>query len=70
MPVNGKEFTKRIRKLGRRAGVPVTASRHRGKGSHGTLYYGTKYTTVKHGEIGPGLLAAMLRDLGLRKRDI
>lgn len=68
--MNGKEFTKRIRKLGRRTGVSVTVSRHRGKGSHGTIYYGGKFTVVKHGEIGRGLLASMLKDLGLKKGDI
>ena len=43
---------------------------NRGKGSHERVYYGHKFTTVKHGEIGPGLLAAMCRQLGINKRDL
>ena len=43
-----------------------------GKGSHGRLYYGDRFATVKdrRREIGAGLLAAMLRQLGLSREDI
>ena len=43
-----------------------------GKGSHGRLHYGERFTTVKdrRKEIGPGLLAAMIRQLGLSRTDI
>jgi hypothetical protein len=43
-----------------------------GKGSHGRLYYGNRFTTLKdrRKEIGPGLLKAMLDQLGLPKADI
>ena len=43
-----------------------------GKGSHGRLYYGNRFTTVKDRkkEVGPGLLQKMLDDLGLSKTDI
>jgi mRNA interferase HicA len=43
-----------------------------GKGSHGRLYYGDRFTTLKDRkkEIGPGLLSAMLQQLGLTKRDL
>ena len=43
-----------------------------GKGSHGRLYYGKCFTTVKDRkkEIGPGLLQKMLANLGLRRDDI
>jgi mRNA interferase HicA len=46
--------------------------RERGKGSHGTLYLGKHYTIMKDRkqEIGPGLLATMLRNPGLTKQDI
>jgi hypothetical protein len=41
-------------------------------GSHGRLYYGERFTTLKDRkkEIGPGLLKAMLDQLGLRREDI
>ncbi len=44
----------------------------RGKGSHGTLYYGDRRTTVKHrqAELKPGLLHAMLTQLGLTPEDL
>ncbi len=43
-----------------------------GKGSHGRLYYGERFTTVKDRkkEIGPGLLQKMLADLGLSRNDL
>ena len=43
-----------------------------GKGSHGRLYYGERFTTVKdrRKEIGAGLLGAMLRQLGLNRNDL
>jgi mRNA interferase HicA len=43
-----------------------------GKGSHGRLYYGGRFTTLKDRkkEIGPGLLTAMLDQLGLTKSDL
>ena len=49
----------------------VFDKRH-GKGSHGTLYYGSRKTIVKDRkkEVGPGLLAAMLSQLGLSKADL
>ena len=40
-----------------------------GKGSHGTVHVGELHTTVPHGEIGRGLLAAMLKQLGIKKED-
>ena len=41
----------------------------RGKGSHQTIYLGSKFTVVPHGEIGSGLLAAMLKELGINRKD-
>jgi len=70
--MTGHEFEKRIRRLGRQAGVVVSFERGRGKGSHGRLYYGGRFTTLKDRkkEIGPGLLAAMLEQLGLTRSDL
>ena len=67
--MNGGEFIKHIRKIARARGVEVRLDRKRGKGSHGTLYLGNNKTTVKKGEIGPGLLSDMIRQLGLRSSD-
>jgi mRNA interferase HicA len=69
--MNGNEFERWIRKLGRVRGVPVSFDSGHGKGSHGRLYFGDRFTTLKDRkkEIGPGLLKAMLDQLGLKRRD-
>jgi mRNA interferase HicA len=66
------EFIRRVTALGSARGVPVRFDATRGKGSHGTLYYGDRFTVVKdrRKECGPGLLNKMLGDLGLRRRDL
>ena len=55
-PMTGNELEKRIRKLGRRRGVPVSFDPAHGKGSHGRLCYGERFTTLKDRkkEIGQG----------------
>jgi mRNA interferase HicA len=67
--MNGKQFTKAVRELAKRNGVSFREE-NRGKGSHERVYYGDKFTTVKHGDIGLGLLSAMCRQLGNDKRDL
>jgi mRNA interferase HicA len=70
--VKGVEFVQRIRKIGRERSVPVRFDARHGKGSHGRLFYGERFTTVKdrRKEIGEGLLKEMLRQLGLTNADI
>jgi mRNA interferase HicA len=70
--MTGGELIRKIQALGKARGVPVSFDTKQGKGSHGTLYYGSRKTTVKDRkkEIGPGLLGAMLAQLGLTKRDL
>ncbi len=69
--IKGREFIKRVNELGVARDVPVRVEAKRGKGSHITLYYGPRKTVVKdlRKEIAPGLLSAMLRQLGLTRRD-
>ena len=69
--ITGREFMKRVSELGAAHAVPVRVEAKRGKGSHITLYYGPRKTVVKdlRKEIAPGLLSAMLRQLGLTRRD-
>jgi mRNA interferase HicA len=52
--------------------VAASFDRGPGKGSHGRLYYGERFTTLKDRtkEISPGLLGAMLAQLGLTRRDL
>ncbi len=70
--MNGDEFLRRIWRLGKERGIKVEFDKRHGKGSHGTLYYGDRKTTLKdrRKEIGPGLLQAMLQQLGLEKNDL
>jgi hypothetical protein len=70
--MTGDEFEGCIRRLGRRRGVRVSFDPGRGKGSHGRLYFGERFTTLKDRkkEIGPGLLKAMLDQLGLSGADL
>jgi mRNA interferase HicA len=70
--MTGNEFERKINKLGRRRGAPVSFDRGHGRGSHGRLYFGNRFTTLKDRtkEIGPGLLKAMLNQLGLHKGDL
>ncbi len=53
-------------------GVPVAFVAERGKGSHGTLYYGDRLTVVPsaHNELKTGTLHAMLQQLGLGLTDL
>jgi len=72
MTMTGNEFERKIRKLGRERQIAVSFDPGAGKGSHGRLYFGERFTTLKdrRKEIGPGLLKAMLAQLGLGKRDL
>ena len=70
--MTGAEFIRHIRRIARARGIDVRFESRRGKGSHGRLYFGTRFTTVKDRkkEIGPGLLRKMLRDLSLDLSDL
>jgi mRNA interferase HicA len=65
--MKGSEFIRKVRKLGRQREVRVAFIPERGKGSHGTLYYGGKLTIVRNpkDELKTGTLHAMLAQLGL-----
>jgi predicted RNA binding protein YcfA (HicA-like mRNA interferase family) len=70
--MKGAEFIRKLQKLGKARDIAVVFDKRHGKGSHGTLYYGARKTTVKDRkkEIGPGLLSAMLEQLGLTREDL
>ena len=70
--MNGNELLKRLRRLARERNLQLKLVHERGKGSHATLYLGSRHTVMKDRkkEIGPGLLLKLLRDLGLDKTDI
>ena len=61
----------RVFELGAERGVSVRLDTKRGKGSHVTLYFGSRKTIVKdrRKELPTGLLSAMIRQLGLERSD-
>ncbi len=65
--MNGNEFLKKLKKLAKAKGVDSFLVTSHGKGSHGTVYFGKRFTTIKDRkkEIGVGLLKSMLKDLGI-----
>ena len=46
--MTGNEFIRKVQKLGRNNAVTVVFVARRGKGSHGTLYYGDRFTIVRN----------------------
>ena len=70
--MTGGDVIRRVEKLGRQRGIHVRFESRKGKGSHGRIYYGDRFTTVKdrRQEIGKGLLASMLAQLGLSFKDL
>ena len=70
--MTGDEFIRQVRRLGRKRGVSVRFEPRTGEGSHGRLYFGNRFTTVKdrRKEIGQGLLNAMQQQLGLSSAEI
>ncbi len=66
--MNGQQFVRRARRYARNNGLECSFAPERGKGSHGTFFLGRRRTQVKHGEIKPGLLLSMLRQLGIDRR--
>jgi len=69
--MTGRQFLTRVHRWAKTRGLEVRFVASKGPGSHGTIYVGEHKTTVKDRkkEIGKGLLAKMLGDLGIDKRD-
>ena len=70
--MTGNEFIRKVKKLGHKNGIPVQFIARRGKGSHGTLLYGSRFTVVRNpkDELKKGTLHAMIDQLGLNSDDI
>ena len=71
-PVNGRQFIANIRQIGRITGTPVTWLPWRGKGSHGTLYFGDSGTLVQDlkKDLRTGIFHKMCRDLDLDPKTV
>ena len=70
--MKGAEFLRAVKRIAGERGVEMRFEAKRGKGSHGTLYFGTARTVVQNPkkELPRGTLHAMLRQLGLSESDL
>ncbi len=70
--MNGREFIKQAKELAKRNGVSCRFDAEHGKGSHGTLYYGSSKTTVKdrRKDIGKRLFKEMCKQIGIDPKDL
>jgi hypothetical protein len=70
--MRGAEFERRVRRLARHMNVGCEFVATEGKGSHGRLYFGEEFTTLKdrRKEIGRDLLAKMCRDLKIDPHEL
>ncbi len=66
------ELVRRVKKLARKRHMSCRFVASHGKGSHGTLYFAGRLTTVQDlkREVPPGTLHAMLEQLGLTLTDL
>lgn len=70
--LKGSEFLRKVQKLGRKRNIRVAFVAQRGKGSHGTLYFGDRYAIVRNlrDELKTGTLHAMLDQIGVGIKDL
>jgi mRNA interferase HicA len=70
--MKGSELIHRVRRLGRRRGIPVEILAERGKGSHRLLYFGDHRTVIPNAkdELKTGTLQTILKQLGLTVQDL
>jgi adenylate cyclase class IV len=65
MGMKRAQFVRRLRKYCRNRNLTVSVDAARGKGSHVTLRVADRRTIVKDGELAPGYVRMVLRQLGL-----
>ena len=70
--MKGAEFERRVQKLAKEKKLSCFFVADQGKGSHGRLYLGSEFTTLKDRkkELGKGLLGKMCRDLKIRTEEL
>ncbi|WP_420437935.1 hypothetical protein [Candidatus Poriferisodalis sp.] len=64
-----REFLRRLRRYARQRRLAVAYLPEHGKGSHAQVRLGERTTTLRHGELGRGLLRKMLGDLDIDKKE-
>lgn len=70
--MKGSEFIRKAQGLAKARGLDSRVDEKRGKGSHVTLYLGSRMTIVRNpkDELKTGTLHAMCKQLGIRKDDL
>lgn len=70
--MNGNEWLRRLRRLAKERGMDVRVDRKRGKGSHVTVYFGSRYTIVPQlkNELKPGTFRHVCSQLEVDPRDL
>lgn len=70
--MTGNEFLKKLKRLAKATGVPVKIVRRRGKGSHQTIFFGSRFTILvdPKKELKVGTLFGMLQQLGIKLSDL
>lgn len=70
-PVTGAKLPRHLRELARRCKLGFRFDPRRGRGDHGTVYFGGRQSLLPgRGELKTGTLHGILRDLGLRLDDL
>ena len=67
--MNKEQFIRRVRRYARRNDLDCHFYPAWGKGSHGRLFVGERFTTVQDGELTPPMVSTMLRQLGINRRE-
>lgn len=63
--VTRESLIRELRRLARNQGVRFDVVPGRGKGSHYQVYFGNRTATVKSGELRPGYVKLIRRQLGI-----
>jgi len=72
MVMKADEFVSKVRRYAKKNGLDFTFDPGHGKGSHGRLHVGDKFTTIvgQNKVIGKGLYHAMCRQLDIDPNDL
>ena len=70
--MNGNEFLRRLKILAKARGLTLTIDSRQGKGSHRTILFGDRRSTIRHlpDELKTGTLSAMCKQLGIRIEEL
>jgi hypothetical protein len=60
-----EQFLQLLRREARRMNVALRIEKAEGKGSHYRVYFGSRASTIKSGELTPGYMKLVRRQLGL-----